>query len=156
MLFDLPVHLADAPSFLMDRIVLGDSSDPHLYVEFSDGVDDGRKDDSGGQVRWREDAERCSVVTWSECPRDFEVAFDAYGVVEGSDGFSGQDIVDLAELAIGRSWEMSWEEVGEGERVDAFVIASWFGEEVPLEELVDLGLAVGTVLCYGLLGCDCG
>lgn len=156
MLLNLPGHLTNAPAPLVGRIVLGDSGNPHVHGEFSDGVDDGGKDNRGGQVCGRKDAQRSSVIAWSEGARDFEEALDRDGVVKRRDGSGGQDIVDFAKLAFGRSWEMAREEIGEWEGVDAFGIAGWLREELPLEELIGLGLAIWTILCDRFSGCHFG
>ena len=52
---------------------------------------------------------------------------------------------------------MAWQQIREGEGVDAGFVVGWLGEEVPGEKLRVFDLTVGTIFGDGSLICDtCG
>ena len=107
VLLELPVHLADAPPLLVRFVHLHTARDAHLHVELANRVDDRGQDHGRGQIRGREDADRGAVVAREQGARDLEAALNGQGVLQGGDGFGGEDVVDLALGAVGACGEVA-------------------------------------------------
>lgn len=109
---DAPVEFADAPAALdVSYRVIDDACEAHLHGKLADGVDDGGEYNGGGEVGGGEDANGVFVYAGHEGALDQERALDGDGVGEGGEAFGGEDVVDLAQFAVGSCGKVAWEEV---------------------------------------------
>lgn len=77
---------------------------------------------------------------------DGDDAGDGDGVGHAGEGFGVEDVVDVAELGVGCSGEVTWEEVGEGEGMATLFVLCGLGEEGPFFHFSVFVFAIGAVL----------
>lgn len=115
VLVDTPVEFPQAPADRRIFPLLDNAIETELDKEFTDGVDNGRDDDFGGNIGWGEHADRLFVGRGLKGALDSEGACKVDILTESSDGLGAQEVVDLTQGRRGGCWEMAGEEVGERE-----------------------------------------
>lgn len=154
ILFYLPVHTSDTPAPLnVLQAIVYDTSHAHLNGEFADWVDDARYNHLHVQIRRREDADGDFVAAW-QCALDCQGTGDSDGIGHGADGTAVQNVVYVSKLTVGGSGQVAWQQIREGEGVDAGLVVSGLGEEFPGKKIGVFHLTVGTVFGDGSLVCD--
>lgn len=116
-------------------------------------MDGARYDHPDVQICGREDADGGFVADW-KCPLDCQRSGDGDSVRHGADGTAIQHVVYVSELAVRSSGEVAWQQIGEGEGVDAGFVVSGLCEELPGENLGVFDLTVETVFGDGSPVCD--
>ena len=152
MFFDAPHHLAQAPTGLRFLVLVHDTAQGHLDREAADGVNDGRKHNTTGQVGGREDTDGGLVVSGNERAAKIQGQLQVEILPRGAAGVGQQEVFNLAQSAITRSRQMTGEEVAEWEVMVTRLQVERLGEEVPASELLSAGGAVGAVGRDRLLG----
>ena len=154
--FYLPVHPSNTPAPLnILQAIVYEPSHAHLNGEFADWVDGARYDDLDIQISGGKDADGEFVAAW-KCALDCQGTGHGDGVGHGADGTAVQNEVYVSELAVGSSGQVAWQQIGEGEGVNAGLVVGRLGEHIPGEEFGVLQLTVRAVFGDGSLVCDSG
>ena len=156
VLFYLPVHPSNAPAPLdAVQAIVDETGHAHLNGEFADWVDGARHDHLHIEICRREDANGGFVAT-RKGTLDGQGTGDCDCFGHGAHGMALQNVVYVSELAVGGGRQVAWEQVREGERVDAGFVVSGLGEEFPGEKLGVFNLTIEAIFGDGsLVGDSC-
>ena len=152
MLVDPPAHLSKPPSRLHVLSSPQHSRHSQLHGELADGMDDGRENDVSGDVGGWEDSSRGLVVARHDGPLHLQWPFKVKCIIRGRYGVRRQLVVDDAQGAIRRRRQVTLKEIAERKQMGALFQRVGLLQELHLEQIADLGGAIGTMHVNRFLG----
>lgn len=136
--------------------LFGDIRHSHGDVKPTDGEDDGAERGIDCKVHGRKDSLGSSLRSWADCSAELHRVLQRKLLTMPCRRFGVEEVFQNAQLAMASCWEMTWNQVAEGELMIASQQFLGLSKKLPAVELALLEHAVDTVLDNRLLRGDLG